>query len=108
MRFQFNGSGNLIGVGLQLTGMNGFQGSGLSIPPNTFAGFSQLSAGGPLLNAKYTSGLFKHPIENDLGCATSRVEKWPAGQPTPFDLALRRAGARITAVVIAAGRNLHR
>lgn len=45
MRFQFNGSGNLIGLGLQLTGMNTFSGSGLSIPPNTFAGFSQLSPG---------------------------------------------------------------
>jgi hypothetical protein len=45
MRFQFNGSGNLVGVGLQLTGMNGVSGNGLSIPPNTFAGFTQLSPG---------------------------------------------------------------
>jgi hypothetical protein len=45
LRFQFNGSGNLVGVGMQLTGTNGFQGSGLSIPPNTFAGFSQTSPG---------------------------------------------------------------
>jgi RHS repeat-associated protein len=45
MRFQFDGSGNLIGLGLQLTGMNGVSGNGLSIPPNTFAGFTQLSPG---------------------------------------------------------------
>ena len=45
MRFQFNGSGNLIGLGVQLTGMNGVQGNGLSIPANTFAGFTQLSPG---------------------------------------------------------------
>jgi hypothetical protein len=30
---------------MQLTGMNGFSGNGLSIPPNTFAGFSQTSPG---------------------------------------------------------------
>jgi hypothetical protein len=45
MRFQFDGSGNLIGLGLQLTGMNGYSASGLSIPANTFAGFTQLSPG---------------------------------------------------------------
>lgn len=45
MRFQFNGSGNLIGLGVQLTGMNGVSGNGLSIPANTFAGFTQLSPG---------------------------------------------------------------
>jgi RHS repeat-associated protein len=45
MRFQFNGSGNLTGVGVQLTGLNVYSGSGLSIPPNTFAGFTQLSPG---------------------------------------------------------------
>jgi hypothetical protein len=36
---------DLIGLGLQLTGMNGFSGSGLRIPANTFAGFTQLSPG---------------------------------------------------------------
>jgi len=45
LRFQFNGAGNLIGLGLQLTGMSGYSASGLSIPPNTFAGFTQLSPG---------------------------------------------------------------
>jgi hypothetical protein len=45
INFQFNGQGNLIGLGVQLTGSNGVQGNGLSIPPNTFAGFSQPSPG---------------------------------------------------------------
>ena len=45
VRFQFDGQGNLIGFGLQLTGMNGYQGSGLSIPANTFVGATQLSPG---------------------------------------------------------------
>lgn len=45
LRFQFNGQGNLVGFGLQLTGMNGVQGSGFSIPANTFVGATQLSPG---------------------------------------------------------------
>jgi RHS repeat-associated protein len=45
INFQFNDQGNLIGLGLQLTGANGLQDSGLGIPPNTFVGFSQLSPG---------------------------------------------------------------
>ena len=45
LRFQFDGKGNLIGFGLQLTGMNGYQGSGLGIPANTFVGATQLSPG---------------------------------------------------------------
>ncbi len=45
MRFQFDGAGNLSGFGLQLTGMNAYSASGLSIPANTFAGFTQLSPG---------------------------------------------------------------
>jgi RHS repeat-associated protein len=45
MNFQFSNQGNLIGLGLQLTGANAFQAPGVTIPPNTFVGVSQLSPG---------------------------------------------------------------
>jgi hypothetical protein len=64
INFQFNGQGNLIGLGLQLTGSNGFQGNGLSIPPNTFAGFSQLSPGTVQFG-------FSNPV--DIGSGVSQV-----------------------------------
>jgi RHS repeat-associated protein len=41
LRLQFNGSGNLTGIGVQLTGPNDiYNGSGLRIGPNTFVGYS--------------------------------------------------------------------
>ncbi len=45
VRFQFDGAGNLIGLGIQLTGDSEFSDFGITVPANTFAGFTQVSPG---------------------------------------------------------------
>jgi hypothetical protein len=67
MRFQFDDSGKLIGVGLQLTDMNGVSGSGVSIPPNTFAGFTQLSPGTVQFG-------FSNPVDVGSGISETYVQ----------------------------------
>src|SRR5271157_1223617 len=48
------------------------------------------AAGGPLLTAEYKADLFLTWTEITGGAPLLALfEKWPAGQPTPFDSALR-------------------
>jgi len=55
---------------------------------------TDFDGGWATLTGKYNSGLFLNIDRNNWGCATSRVEKWPAAQPTP-STPLYAVGGRI-------------
>jgi RHS repeat-associated protein len=66
LRLQFDGSGKLIGVGVQLTGENGYSSPGISIEPNTRAGVVQTSPGTVELG-------FSRPVLVGTGMAQAKI-----------------------------------